>query len=677
MSRKSFFNRAGQKRRFPRNPWRGFETLEQRSLLAADPLISEFLSSNEGSLQDADGESSDWIEIYNRGDEVADLEGWYLTDDEGDLTKWSFPPTLLDPEAYLVVFASGKAQPDTDGNLHTSFRLSVGGEYLALVQPDGRTIASEFSPEYPPQFTDISFGLPMDEVSLPLVTGDSPAQYLVPLDDQLGTRWTEVSFVPGAEWVSETDQGQSVKAGVGFEVDSGFAVHFETDLRTSMHGINPSVYVRIPFTVDRISELRDLVLRMKFDDGYLAYLNGTLLTIENAPFRFAHDTAANVERPNEDAVIFDEFDLSSFTDILRSGPNVLAIQGANLSADDDDFLMVPELSTTVLTATDAAPGYFSSPTPGARNAAEFSLAPVVESVQHAPTQPSESDALLVTANVRTTVAEIAAVTLTYRVMFGEERELVMTDSGTGVDQTAGDGVYSAEIPAGVAAPGQMVRYFVAASDVEGELFRSPRILDDTGTDQSPEYYGTVVANPAVSSELPVLEWFTSSLSRARSRIGARASVYHEGEFYDNIFVRQRGGASNPNSQKFNFGDDHPFYVNEQVGRVSEFNMNASGSDPSYLRQTLAYNTYADAGNEASASFLTSMYVNGNRDRVGIFIEQVDASFLARQELDPQARCTSSYSARIWNPSSVIRSRELRRRRALMNSGTISRRLLMV
>ena len=100
----------------------------------------------------------------------------------------------------------------------------------------------------------------MDDVSSPVITGDSPAQYFVPLDDGLGTSWTEVSFTPGPEWVSETDEGLPVKAAMGFEADSGFATHFETDLQSSMQGVNPSVYLRIPFTVDRIADVRDLVL---------------------------------------------------------------------------------------------------------------------------------------------------------------------------------------------------------------------------------------------------------------------------------------------------------------------------------------------------------------------------------------------------------------------------------
>ena len=63
-------------------------------LLAACPgraaetvTITEFLASNVGKLVDEDGDSSDWIEIYNDGNNSVNLAGWYLTDDATDLTK--------------------------------------------------------------------------------------------------------------------------------------------------------------------------------------------------------------------------------------------------------------------------------------------------------------------------------------------------------------------------------------------------------------------------------------------------------------------------------------------------------------------------------------------------------------------------------------------------------------
>ena len=135
-------------------------------------IISEFMASNNETLLDGNGSSSDWIEIYNQSSTTIALDGWYLTDDSTNLVKWQFPSGVsLDPGNYLIVFASGKTQQDfpdnypyidTTGYLHTNFALAADGEYLALVKPDGVTITSEFEQgglDYPEQFGDISFGL--------------------------------------------------------------------------------------------------------------------------------------------------------------------------------------------------------------------------------------------------------------------------------------------------------------------------------------------------------------------------------------------------------------------------------------------------------------------------------------------------------------------------------------
>ena len=132
--------------------------LEARQLLTAAPIISEFMASNRDTLNDAYGESSDWIELFNAGDMTADLTDWYLTDDAEDLTKWRFPATTLDAGAYLVVFASDKNRT-TGQELHTNFKLAGNGEFLALVEADGATLASSFAPAYPPQRADYSYGL--------------------------------------------------------------------------------------------------------------------------------------------------------------------------------------------------------------------------------------------------------------------------------------------------------------------------------------------------------------------------------------------------------------------------------------------------------------------------------------------------------------------------------------
>ena len=143
-----------ERRKISRSPARrvkrfgaaGFEVLETRIQPAALPLITEVMASNDETLLDEDGSSSDWIEIANVGDATLDLAGWHLTDDPTDLEMWTFPAVTLDPGQFLIVFASDKDRADADGTeLHTNFKLSAAGDYLGLVEPDGSTIAFEYA----------------------------------------------------------------------------------------------------------------------------------------------------------------------------------------------------------------------------------------------------------------------------------------------------------------------------------------------------------------------------------------------------------------------------------------------------------------------------------------------------------------------------------------------------
>ncbi|MEP4077355.1 lamin tail domain-containing protein [Haloferula sp.] len=123
------------------------------------PVINEFLASNSDGLLDIDGNSSDWIELYNPGAIPAPLLNFSLTDDELDLTKWSFPDITMAPGSYLVIHASGVSKVNPASELHTNFTLSANGEFLALVKPDGTTISSGYDPNFPAQRTDVSYGL--------------------------------------------------------------------------------------------------------------------------------------------------------------------------------------------------------------------------------------------------------------------------------------------------------------------------------------------------------------------------------------------------------------------------------------------------------------------------------------------------------------------------------------
>jgi hypothetical protein len=410
-----------------------------------------------------------------------------------------------------------------------------------------------------------------------------------------------------------------------------------TDVVAAMQGVNASAYIRTSFALADPAAVGSLLLKMKYDDGFVAYLNGQQVASRNAPPSATWNSAATANRPDSLAVTFEEIDLSVHVGMLQPGTNVVAIHGLNRSATSSDFLILPELLANSAVTVGDETGYFFAATPrGVNPAATDNVGPVIEDVTHSPAQPGTADPLVVTAQITESLASVDSVTLHYRVMYGTESTLPMADDGTAADQLAGDGIFTAEIPAGVAAAGRMLRYYVTSLDTQGGEFRAPTFLDQEGNRQSAEYFGTVVADPAMTTEMPWFQWFTDNETNAHNRTGARASVFYLGEFYDNVFVRQRGQATNGSkSQKFVFDNSHRFYVNDKLGRVGEININGQGSDPSYLRQTLAFESYSDVGNASSDSFLALLHVNDRYDRVGIVIEQVDEDFLERNDLDPE------------------------------------------
>lgn len=129
------------------------------AMIATHPVISEFMADNDTVLADGDGEFSDWVEILNPTGGAIQLAGYYLTDDPFDLTQWTFPGHLLGAGGRVIVFASEKHLSPPPGELHANFRIDKAGEYLALVAPDGTTILHEFSPVFPAQVSDVSYGI--------------------------------------------------------------------------------------------------------------------------------------------------------------------------------------------------------------------------------------------------------------------------------------------------------------------------------------------------------------------------------------------------------------------------------------------------------------------------------------------------------------------------------------
>ena len=108
--------------------------------------ISEMMYKNHATLQDADGEFSDWFELENTTSRVVRLKGWSVSDGK---TVWDFPADATIPRGGLCVVFASRKDTTVSGELHTSFALGEG-ETLYLIAPGG-TIADRAAcdPELP------------------------------------------------------------------------------------------------------------------------------------------------------------------------------------------------------------------------------------------------------------------------------------------------------------------------------------------------------------------------------------------------------------------------------------------------------------------------------------------------------------------------------------------------
>ena len=734
--------------------------------LEAGPIISEFLASNSVEQADEDGEFSDWVEIYNPDATAVNLSGWHLTDNDTNPNKWTFPNVSIPAGGYLLVFASNKDRAVAGSELHTNFKLSSGGEYLALIMPDQTTIASQFNP-FPIQNEDISYGISNSQT---LVNGDTNLKYVLttPANDAQGDVWTEddfddstwVSTLPGVTEFSASpnvlipdnnssavypytlnvnglsgvvsdvnvnvnithsyvadmivylvspsgtrvelfssvggsgnnftdtvlddeattaitsgaapftasfrpagslssfdgespngvwtlqitdnfaglDQGRLVSWGVNItpSVSSAGApakgvIGYDTDggevIDTPILNGTQELWVRYPFTLSKTSDLVGLSLRTRHDDGIQAYLNGTLIHSDNVTIPIPAVNAS---------ASFTNTDVTQYLSALKVGQNVVSFRVVNATTTSSDLLLATELVASTAPSASSNYVYLTDPSPGAVNqVGSLNPGPVIANTTENPTQPTDVQNLLITSKVTPRPGTtVSSVSLRYRANYDAEVTLAMNDTGANGDVTASDGVYSAQIPAAASTPGQMLRWTVVAAGSDSQESRMPLQADTSGSSQSPEYYGTVISS-TVAASLPVMHWFTSDVANSGTRTGSRASVLYQGKFYDNIYVRQRGGFTNGGSQKFDFNKGFPFYVNSDLPAVGEVNMNANGQDPSYVRQPLGFDFHRETGNPGCEVVQVHMIRNGSFDRIGSLIEQVDEDYLKRFDFDEE------------------------------------------
>jgi len=184
-------------------------------------------------------------------------------------------------------------------------------------------------------------------VNMTLLDEEHPVRVHVPADNSLGTTWTTADFIPNpATWSNGTTH-----TGIGYERSRGYEHLIETDVESDMYAKEKSVLCRLAFDYDG-QAFEALLLYMKYDDGFVAYLNGAN-EIARSP-NVTHDTPGSAATGNHEAgSSYEAFPIPDYQSLLVVGTNVLAIHGINGSLTSSDMLVLPMIVGKVINISQA------------------------------------------------------------------------------------------------------------------------------------------------------------------------------------------------------------------------------------------------------------------------------------------------------------------------------------
>lgn len=148
-------------------------------------------------------------------------------------------------------------------------------------------------------------------------------------------------------WCQSTDFDDSAwRAGsgnIGYEQSQGYEERININVGSEMSGLRTGCYVRIPFTVDPdgLNDYNLLNLKMRYDDGFVAYLNGVAVASANALTNSLEWNSSATDNHEDEGWV--TFNISEYVNQLRAGENLLAIHGLNVETSSSDFIIGTEL----------------------------------------------------------------------------------------------------------------------------------------------------------------------------------------------------------------------------------------------------------------------------------------------------------------------------------------------
>ncbi len=169
-----------------------------------------------------------------------------------------------------------------------------------------------------------------------LAAENADKRVLVPTGP-VNEEWKGGGIFNDRDWIPGT-------GGIGYDTGSEYRQLIDIDLYDQMYQDQTSCYIRIPFDVTTDPEQYSIMtLKICYDDGFVAYVNGTEVARRNFAGTPAWNSNADTTHDDSAAVNFEYINISSYLDILVSGYNVLAIHGLNRSSTSTDFLISAEL----------------------------------------------------------------------------------------------------------------------------------------------------------------------------------------------------------------------------------------------------------------------------------------------------------------------------------------------
>ena len=355
------------------------ERLEMRLTLDSTLVINEVMYNSGG---DGD-QSGEWIEFYNQLSVDMDVSEWYV--DGG--VRYTFPVgTVIPGNSYLIVAVDPSFFDDVTDVADVSIfgpwegRLNNRGEEIRLYDHNDRLISSvdyrdrgawpdaadgsgvslaKYHSGLASHIADSwthsqvvggtpgreNFAVPGTFHFVKIVPEETAVKAVVPKNGRWGLDWTKPEF-DDADWLTGvTGVGHDSGRGTGFKSLFGLNLEDPPDGQSPMpvRNVNGSFYVRIPFGIPE-TKFDTLRLGIRYDDGFVAYINGVEVARSKAPSSLRWNSLATASNSDRDAVNFEYFSLQDHVHLLnRDQENVLAIHSMNLRLSNNDGMAYPIL----------------------------------------------------------------------------------------------------------------------------------------------------------------------------------------------------------------------------------------------------------------------------------------------------------------------------------------------